>query len=102
MHDHARNIFINQSLDMRTIKAIGYDMDYTLIHYHTLLWEEEAYHTLLQHLHDQHTKTPDLKFNPDLVIRGLILDIELGNILKVCQYGQVKFAAHGTTKLSRE
>ena len=38
----------------------------------------------------------NLTFSPDLVIRGLILDIELGNVLKVCQYGQVKSAAHGT------
>ena len=28
-----RNIFTNRTLNMRSIQAIGYDMDYTLIHY---------------------------------------------------------------------
>lgn len=30
-----RGIFCNRTLNMRSIRAIGYDMDYTLIHYHS-------------------------------------------------------------------
>ena len=94
------NIFSNQSLNLEKIKAIGYDMDYTLIHYHTHLWEQLAYDTLLEYIHNHYTPTPNLTFDPTAVIRGLILDIELGNILKVCQFGQVNTAYHGHTPLS--
>ena len=31
--DRTRQIFCNRTLNLRAIKAIGYDMDYTLIHY---------------------------------------------------------------------
>ncbi|MEF8940542.1 MAG: 5'-nucleotidase domain-containing protein, partial [Salinivenus sp.] len=32
--DAARGLFCNRTLNLRGIQAIGYDMDYTLIHYH--------------------------------------------------------------------
>ena len=95
-----RKIFTNQSLSMKKIKAIGYDMDYTLIHYHTELWEELAYNTIVEYLKKHHMSMPKTKFDPELVIRGLIIDRKYGNILKVCQYGQVKLAYHGTSALS--
>jgi len=37
-----------------------------------------------------------LKLDPDLVIRGLVLDKELGNVLKVDRFGIVRRAMHGT------
>ena len=95
------HIFVNQSLNLEKISAIGYDMDYTLVHYHPHGWEQRAYDTLLEYIHHHHTDTPPLSFNPKAVIRGLIIDIELGNILKVCQFGQVKTAYHGNNQLSK-
>ena len=38
-----RGIFCNRTLNLRSIKAIGYDMDYTLVHYHVDEWERRAY-----------------------------------------------------------
>ena len=38
-----RGIFCNRTLNLRSIKAIGYDMDYTLIHYRDEEWERRAY-----------------------------------------------------------
>ncbi|WP_442978427.1 5'-nucleotidase domain-containing protein, partial [Salinibacter sp.] len=32
--DSSRGLFCNRTLNLRGIQAIGYDMDYTLIHYH--------------------------------------------------------------------
>ena len=29
-----RGVFCNRTLNLRSIRAIGYDMDYTLVHYH--------------------------------------------------------------------
>ncbi|MEO1269501.1 MAG: 5'-nucleotidase domain-containing protein, partial [Myxococcota bacterium] len=34
-----RQIFCNRTLNLRSLKAIGYDMDYTLLHYHVDRWE---------------------------------------------------------------
>jgi hypothetical protein len=39
----AREIFCNRTLNLRSIRAIGYDMDYTLVHYRTEEWERRAY-----------------------------------------------------------
>ena len=38
-----RKIYANRTLNLRTIGAIGYDMDYTLVHYHADVWEQKAY-----------------------------------------------------------
>src|SRR4030065_2847 len=42
-----RRLFGNRTLNLRRIRAIGYDMDYTLVHYRVDEWERRAYeHTL--------------------------------------------------------
>jgi len=97
-----RGIFCNRTLNMRSIKAIGYDMDYTLIHYHTTEWERRAYEHLKTRLAARGFPVDDLAFDPELVIRGLIIDVELGNLLKVNRFGYVKRALHGTAPLDFE
>lgn len=97
-----RGIFCNRTLNLRSIKAIGYDMDYTLIHYRVEAWERRAYEYLRDQLQKEGWPVGDLSFEPDLVIRGLILDTELGNLLKVNRFGYVKRASHGTQPLDFE
>lgn len=41
--DRQREIFCNRTLNLRAIRAIGYDMDYTLIDYDVNQWEGRAY-----------------------------------------------------------
>lgn len=41
-----------------------------------------------------------LTFDPDLVIRGLIMDKTNGNLVKADRFGYVKRAMHGTKMLS--
>ncbi|XP_043723111.1 cytosolic purine 5'-nucleotidase isoform X2 [Telopea speciosissima] len=65
-----RGIFCSRTLNLRSISAIGYDMDYTLIHYNVM------------------------------VIRGLVVDKERGNLVKADRFGYVKRAMHGTRMLS--
>jgi 5'-nucleotidase len=98
----AREIFCNRTLNLRSIRAIGYDMDYTLIHYRTEEWERRAYQYMQQKLQDLGWPVKELRFDPELVIRGLILDLELGNILKANRFGYVKKAYHGTRQLDFE
>src|SRR5688572_24056881 len=42
----ARGIYCNRTLNLRAIRAIGYDMDYTLVHYRVEVWERRAYEYL--------------------------------------------------------
>lgn len=91
-----RGIFCNRTMNMRSIKAIGYDMDYTLIHYRVDEWERLAYEHLKTWLLARNFPVDSLSFNPNFVIRGLIIDTELGNLLKVNRFGYVKRAMHGT------
>jgi len=97
-----RGIFCNRTMNMRSIKAIGYDMDYTLIHYRTEEWERRAYEHLRARLSARGYPVVGLDFHPELVIRGLIIDTELGNLLKVNRFGYVKRAMHGTASLDFE
>jgi 5'-nucleotidase len=96
----ARAIYANRTLNMRAIKAIGYDMDYTLIHYKVDEWERRAYTHLQQRLADRDWPVKDLEFDPHLVTRGLVIDTELGNVVKADRFGYVKRAFHGTQPMA--
>lgn len=97
-----RGIFCNRTLNMRSIKAIGYDMDYTLIHYRVEEWERQAYEHIKQRLLARNWPVGDLQFDPTRVIRGLVLDLEEGNLVKANRFGFVKKAMHGTRALGYE
>lgn len=97
-----RGLFCNRTLNMRAIKAIGYDMDYTLIHYRVEAWERRAYEHIRDRLVAQGWPVGHLTFDPLLAIRGLIIDTEKGNLLKANRFGFVKKACHGTKPMSYE
>ncbi len=94
-----RGIYCNRTLNMRSIKAIGYDMDYTLIHYRVEEWERQAYVHIKQRLLARKWPVESLEFDPTQVIRGLVLDLEEGNLVKANRFGFVKKAMHGTRTL---
>ncbi len=97
-----RGIFCNRTLNLRSIRAIGYDMDYTLIHYVTEAWERRAYEHLRGKLLAMGWPVEELAFDPGAVIRGLVIDLELGNIVKPNRFGYVKRAYHGARRLDYE
>ena len=98
----ASGIFCNRTLNLRSIRAIGYDMDYTLIHYHVDVWEERAFAHARDSLIARGWPLAELRFDPTTVIRGLVLDLDLGNIVKANRFGYVHRAAHGTRTLEFE
>ena len=98
--EHPRGLFCNRTLNLRNIAAIGYDMDYTLVHYRVELWEERAYSYVKAGLLAQGWPVEELVFDPDLVVQGLVVDTERGNVVKPNRFGYVKTAFHGTTQLS--
>ena len=97
-----RGLYCNRTLNLRAIRAVGYDMDYTLIHYHVEAWEEQAYGHLRERLVARGWPVEHLRFDPKQVIRGLIIDTQTGNLLKANRFGFVKKAVHGTQALSHE
>lgn len=97
-----RRLYCNRTLNLRAVKAVGYDMDYTLVHYHHLEWEATAYQHLQQRLLASGWPVADLRFDPDLVMRGLVMDKKLGNVVKANRFGYIKQASHGTRFLEQD
>ncbi|MCO5553239.1 hypothetical protein L7F22_006760 [Adiantum nelumboides] len=95
-----RGIFCSRTLNLRSITTIGYDMDYTLIHYNVNAWEGRAYEYGMENLGSMGYAVEGLSFDPDLIIRGLIMDKKNGNVVKADRFGYVKRAMHGTKMLS--
>ncbi len=94
-----RGIFVNRTINLRSIKAIGYDMDYTLVHYRVDEWETRAFAHAKAKLLEVGFPVDDIEFDASTVIRGLAIDLEEGNLVKATRFGYVIRASHGTTFL---
>jgi HAD superfamily 5'-nucleotidase-like hydrolase len=98
-------VFINRLLNMKKIKYIGLDMDHTLIRYHTERFEHLVFHLVTERL-VKHKNYPEevlsFKFNYHDAIRGLVIDIKRGNIIKLSRFGAIRNSFHGTRPLSYE
>ncbi len=94
-----RGVFCNRTLNLRSIRAIGYDLDYTLVHYRVTAWEERAYDHSRENLARLGWPVSHLRFDPTMIMRGLVLDVERGNVVKANRFGFVKRAVHGTKLL---
>ncbi|MFZ2446752.1 MAG: HAD-IG family 5'-nucleotidase [Syntrophobacteraceae bacterium] len=92
-------IYCNRTLNLGAVRAIGYDMDYTLIHYRMQSWEERAYRYVKEGLRRAGWPVEHLVFDSDLAMRGLVIDIELGNVVKANRFGYIKRAFHGSRPL---
>ena len=84
---------------MKRIKAIGFDMDYTIVRYNSEAFESFTYKAIVEKLISEKNYPKDiqnLKFDFSQVIQGLVIDRKRGNVLKVSRFGKVKSASHGT------
>lgn len=90
-----RRIYVNRTLNMRSIRAVGFDMDYTLVHYRVEEWERRAYEHARGHLAARGWPVADLSFDQEMVTLGLVIDLELGNVVKASRFGYVTRAQHG-------
>ncbi len=99
-----RQIFVNRNLHMGHVDWIGFDLDYTLACYNKTAIEETAYEITQGKLVDElgyPAEVRDLEYDPEFMIRGLVIDTEGGNVLKLDRYAYVKLAFHGKKQLSR-
>lgn len=92
------SIYVNRILNLRRIKAIGFDMDYTLVRYNSKAFEQLTYEEVVRKL-VKTKKYPrsisKLKFKFDKAIRGLVVDKANGNLLKLNMHGKIKLCYHG-------
>lgn len=91
-------IYVNRTLNMKQISAIGFDMDYTLVRYDSEAFEVMTYKEIkkkLLEIRNYPKVINDLKFQLNLAIRGLVIDKPNGNVLKLSTYSKVKHAYHG-------
>ncbi|MFZ1375779.1 MAG: HAD-IG family 5'-nucleotidase [Geothrix sp.] len=94
-----RGIFCNRTLNLRSVRAIGYDMDYTLVDYRVEAFERMVYAQARARLAAEGWPMEGLEFDGSMVTRGLVIDTELGNLVKANRFGFVKRAMHGTRML---
>ncbi len=95
-----RGVFCNRTLNLRSVQAIGYDMDYTLIHYYVDQWEGAAFEHARGYLAAQGWPVADLSFDAANHTLGLTFDLQLGNLVKATRFGYVVRAQHGTSLLA--
>ncbi|MBC7537675.1 MAG: HAD-IG family 5'-nucleotidase [Bacteriovorax sp.] len=95
-------IFINRTLNMKKIKAIGFDMDYTIVRYNTEAFERFTHQATLKKLVSEKKYSEvilSLEFDFQRVIQGLVIDKKKGNLLKVSRFGKVKSSYHGLSPI---
>jgi HAD superfamily 5'-nucleotidase-like hydrolase len=99
-----QRIFVNRSLNMGTIKAIGFDMDHTLVPYKREAFEALAFRETLKKFIEAGypAELSELRFDPNFLIRGLLVDMDRGNLLKVDGHKYVKIAFHGKKRLTKD
>ncbi|MET0403335.1 MAG: HAD-IG family 5'-nucleotidase [Cystobacter sp.] len=101
----ARDIFVNRNLRMSDIELVGFDMDYTLAIYHMRRLEQLAYDMTLARLISERgypSVIGHLQYDHHFVMRGLAVDKETGNLLKMDRFGYVGRAWHGLRPLARD
>jgi 5'-nucleotidase len=99
----ARQIFVNRNLRMDKIDLVGFDMDYTLAIYHQRELEELAFQMTAARMIEHHGYPEvirELHYDPEFVVRGLVVDKEVGNIFKMDRHNHCGRAYHGKRALT--
>jgi 5'-nucleotidase len=91
---------------MKHVTCVGFDCDYTLASYVPETFETlahaETVNKLVKNFGYPEGPLRSLSFDPSLMVRGLVIDKERGNMLKVDRHKYVKLAYHGFTPLTRD
>jgi HAD superfamily 5'-nucleotidase-like hydrolase len=97
-------VYCNRNLRLDQVKAVGFDMDYTLAIYRQAEMDRLSIDATVTKLVDRGypEEILSMKYRTDFPIRGLLIDRKLGNVLKMDRHRYVKTAYHGLRKLSRE
>src|SRR6266542_2298293 len=94
----AREIFVNRNLRMDRVEAVGFDMDYTVAMYHLQRLETLAFRMTLARMIEARgypIAVGNVQYDPEFVIRGLVVDKQHGNIFKMDRHNHVGRCYHG-------
>src|SRR5512140_2166962 len=94
----ARQVFVTRTLRMDKIEAIGFDMDYTLAIYQLRQMEELAFRMTAEQMVNRFgypAGLRDVPYDPDFVIRGVVVDKLHGNLFKMDRHNHVGRGVHG-------
>jgi HAD superfamily 5'-nucleotidase-like hydrolase len=95
-------VYVNRVLNLKKIKLIGFDMDHTLVRYHTREFERLAHSQAARILCEEKSYPRELlefEFDHRRAIVGLVIDTRNGNLLKLSRFGKVKSAYHGLQEI---
>ncbi len=99
-----RRVYCNRNMRLDLVKAVGFDMDYTLAIYRQAEMDRLSIDATVRKLVERGypEELLTMRYRTDFPIRGLLIDRKLGNVLKMDRYRYVKTAYHGFRKLTRE
>jgi len=97
-------IHCNRNLRLDQISAVGFDMDYTLAVYNQAEMDRLSIAATTRKLVEMGypERLLHMPYPPGFAVRGLLVDRQLGNILKTDRYRYVKVAYHGTQLLTSD
>jgi len=89
----SNDVFCNRELRLDNIRAIGFDMDYTLAQYNQPAFDQLAFDGAkekLVHSLGYPKEVLDFEYDHTYWLRGLIIDTQRGNFLKIDRHKYVR------------
>ncbi|KAL4232769.1 5'-nucleotidase domain-containing protein 1 [Mactra antiquata] len=100
------NRFCARQLCLSAYDAIGFDLDHTLAKYNLINQLQLTYDSIIDYLVKvkgyPETMRSDLHTHKDFIAKGLFIDTERGNIIKISHSGKILRASHGTHMLPQD
>jgi HAD superfamily 5'-nucleotidase-like hydrolase len=96
-------VYVNRTLNLKRINWIGFDMDHTLVRYDSRNFEALAHQVMIKKLIEDRgypKSVGQLDFEFDRAIRGLVMDIDKGNILKLSRHSAIRVSYHGLNQIN--
>lgn len=93
-----QKVYVNRTLNLKKIKYIGLDMDHTLVRYNSENFERLSHSIIVDKLiaNKGYPETlRRLQFDYNFALRGLVIDRQKGNLLKLNRYTAIRASYHG-------
>lgn len=100
-----RRVFVNRTLRLESIRAVGFDLDWTLADYRRQALDQLAFEITIDRLIDAHgypAEIRSLEHRPDFPCRGLMVDKKAGTVLSMDRHRWVGRAYLGRDRLDRD
>lgn len=98
--DKAENFF-----NLANYDCIGFDLDNTIVRYNVKNMIYHEYQVLSEFLinrgYSKEFLSKPIEEDADFMQKGLVLDFERGNLLRICPDGTIQKASHGTKFMSK-